>query len=120
MMLRMLSLKGIIKNANFRVKHNWYPVLPRDREMTVTEAISRMGAKLGSPELLLELLGDVQDVDEEVDRIIKFWVKLEKALAQAASKPVAQKSPQEGSEKEGKDAANQMASSPIEKSTEKE
>lgn len=86
MILRMLVIKGeagmTIEHASLRIKENWFPVLPRDREMTVNEAVSRMGAKLGSPEHLIQMLGDVDDIDEEVAKIISFTKKLSEVEAQ--------------------------------------
>jgi hypothetical protein len=87
MVLRMLSIKesastGItIKHATLRMRQDWSPVLPRDREMLVNEVVTRMGAKLGSPRTLLEILGDVQDVDQEVKDILDFAKKVAEAEA---------------------------------------
>jgi hypothetical protein len=87
MALRMLSIKesastGIsIEHAALRMRQDWSPVLPRDREMLVNEVVSRMGANLGSPRTLLEILGDVQDVDQEILDIIDFVEKIAEAQA---------------------------------------
>lgn len=40
--------------------------------MIVEEAVALMGAKLGSPERLLDVLG-VDNIPEEVQKIQKFW-----------------------------------------------
>lgn len=61
-----------IKHATARLKLEWSPILPRDREMIVEEAVALMGAKLGSPERLLDVLG-VDNIPEEVQKIQKFW-----------------------------------------------
>lgn len=90
MILRILQItnSGIdIRQATMRLKLEWAPILPRDREMVVTEAVSLMAAKLGSPQRLLELLG-VDNVDEEFDLIMEFWdavadMDAKKAQAQA-------------------------------------
>jgi hypothetical protein len=92
MALRMLAIKesattGItIKHATLRMRQDWSPVLPRDREMLVNEVVARMGANLGSPRTLLETLGDVQDVDQEILDIIDFVKKI--AEAQAVQQPM--------------------------------
>jgi hypothetical protein len=92
MALRMLAIKesastGIsIKHATLRMRQDWSPVLPRDREMLVNEVVARMGANLGSPRTLLEILGDVQDVDQEIKDIIDFVKKI--ADAQAVQQPM--------------------------------
>jgi len=84
MVLRTLADKapesGIsIRHATLRVKQDWSPVLPRDREMLVNEVVARMGAKLGSPETLFNILGDIQDSDDEIKRIVEFQKKITEA-----------------------------------------
>jgi len=92
MLLRMLAIKeqqktGItIEHAVLRMRQDWSPVLPRDREMLVNEVVARAGAHLGSPRTLLEILGDVQDLDQEVKDILDFAKKL--AEAQAVQQPM--------------------------------
>jgi hypothetical protein len=86
MALRMLAIKepgrtGItIEHASLRMKQDWSPVLPRDREMLVNEVVARMGAKLGAPQTMFEILGDVQDPEEEEKMIVDFWKKLTEAM----------------------------------------
>ena len=85
-MLRMKGEQGVtIDHVALRIKENWFPVLPRDREMAVNEAVSRMGSKLGSPQTLLEMLGDVDDIDEEIEKIIEFWKKIQEVTAAGQS-----------------------------------
>lgn len=88
MILRMLAVKqevGItIEKAALRMKMEWAPILPRDREMIVTEAVSLMSAKLGSPERLLEMLG-VDNIPAERDLIMKFWEEVTSMEAEAAA-----------------------------------
>ncbi len=90
MALRILAVKepvqGItIKHASLRIKQDWSPVLPRDREMLINEVVARMAAHLGSPETLFTILGDIQDADDEIKRILDFQKKL--AEAQAVQQP---------------------------------
>lgn len=66
-----------------RTKCQWYPVLPRDREQMVNEVRDRATSNLGSPWHLIELLGDVEDVEEEVEKI-KEWLEFQAEMAKAA------------------------------------
>lgn len=66
-----------------RIKCQWYPVLPRDREQMVNEVRDRATSNLGSPWHLIELLGDVEDIDEEVNRI-KDWLEFQAEMAKKA------------------------------------
>lgn len=89
MIIRMMRIKGIgnISDADLRLQihEEWSPVLPRDREMVVQEAVALIAAKLGSPERLLAMLG-VEDVAEERDLILKFWEEIQKIEAENAQK----------------------------------
>ena len=79
MLLRMMQVKKVagITNAHLRlrIRQEWNPVLPRDRDAIVNEAVALMQAKLGSPETLLETLG-IEDAPEEVNKILDFWKEL--------------------------------------------
>jgi hypothetical protein len=79
MLLRMMQVKKVAgiteKHVALRIRQEWNPVLPRDQEAIVNEAVALMAAKLGSPERLLEMLG-VEDAPEEVELILNFWEKL--------------------------------------------
>lgn len=89
MILRMLQIKGeagiTMAHAALSVRQEWAPVLPRDREMVVQEAVQLMAAKLGSPERLLRLLG-VDDTEEEKDLILAFWKELAEMQTEMALK----------------------------------
>lgn len=77
-MLKMMQIKKLgeitEKHLGMRMKQKWAPQLPRDREADVQEWVQRSAADLGSRETLLELTGDVEDLDEEQDRMIE-WIK---------------------------------------------
>jgi hypothetical protein len=77
MILIILQKKGISgiteEHLKLRSKQLWYPILPKDREAVVNEAVNRSTTNLGSPQTLLENLGDVEDIDGEID-LIKEWV----------------------------------------------
>jgi hypothetical protein len=85
MILRMLVIKEgastgmTIRHAALRIKQDWSPVLPRDREMLVNEAVARAGAMISSPQTVFDLLGDIQDSDQEIAQIIEFVQKLSEA-----------------------------------------
>jgi hypothetical protein len=94
MLTRMMFVKKIEgiekKHLQMRIKQEWSPVLPRDREMLVNEAVSLMSAKLGSPERLLEVLG-VDDIPEEKKLILDFLKELSEMEADKAQKAMEQK-----------------------------
>jgi hypothetical protein len=90
LMLKACLLKGVgnITEAQtkMRIKHKWSPQLPRDREADAQEWVARSGQNLGSMYHLLELTGDVEDTDEEADRILEWIERVEDAKAKVASK----------------------------------
>jgi|WetSurSiteA1Bulk_404760.scaffolds.fasta_scaffold14648_3 hypothetical protein len=95
-MLTMLAIKkvlGITINhvKDLKCRQVWPAQLPKDREATVNEAVNRMSVNLGSPELLLQILGDSEDITETIAQM-KEWVKyLEDTKADAQAKVFAQK-----------------------------
>ena len=50
----------------------WPPIIPRDREQMVSENILLVQAQLRSPETALQNLGDIDDIDAEMERIKKW------------------------------------------------
>lgn len=81
------NLSGITKEmASMRMKQRWAPMLPRDREVDVNEWVARAGAMLGSIEHLLELTGDVEDVQEERERLLQWKRDLLAIETEAAMK----------------------------------
>lgn len=77
-LIRMLAIKKVMgfnkAHAQMRIKQSWYPYLPRDREVDAQEWVARAGAMLGSPDLLLELSGDVDDIEAEKQNMLE-WKK---------------------------------------------
>jgi len=57
----------VLKRMTFGQR--WNPKVPRDREQTIKEVALRRSAKVISLEGALEMLGDVRDVDDEIERI---------------------------------------------------
>lgn len=64
----------------FDFAQDWLPMVPRDREAIVNEIILRKQTDLISPELALELFGDVLNIPEEIKRI-KEWLEFLQQLA---------------------------------------
>ena len=79
LLLKMMAKKkkGNVKeeHTKLRMRQDWYPILPRDRQELVQEVVQRAAVNLGSPEHLMEMLGDVEIPEEEMDRI-KDWLEL--------------------------------------------
>jgi len=98
MLLHMCFIKDQLRETTgigqshtaLRIRQDWSPVLPRDREMLVNEVVARMGAKLGSPQTLLDILGDIQDPDEEIKRIIEFAEEIAEAETVQQPQPTRQ------------------------------
>jgi len=87
--LRIMRIKKLMeineKHTRLRMKQVWAPLLPRDREADVQEWVQRAAAFIGSPEHLLELAGDVEDIPEERARMLKWIEDLEAAKLKAAA-----------------------------------
>ncbi len=71
-------------HTKFRMKQKWAPILPRDREADVQEWVQRASADLGSIEHLLELTGDIEDIDEQRKLILKWMEDKETIIAKIA------------------------------------
>ena len=76
-----------IKEEHLKVKfrYTWAPSLPKDRDSIVTEVATLSGSEIQSPENAIEKLGNVDDVEEEMERILD-WIK-QKAEIQAKANP---------------------------------
>lgn len=87
-LLRIMRIKNLLgiteEHTKLRMKQVWAPLLPRDREADVQEWAQRSAGYIGSPEHLLELAGDVEDVPEERARMLKWIEDLEAAKLKAA------------------------------------
>lgn len=82
MIMEMEGEGGITKeHLKLRTKQSWFPALPKDRESVVNEVTNRAAANLGSIEHLLDMLGDVEDVDGEV-ALVKEWLEFLAELKQ--------------------------------------
>jgi len=75
MIMGMYKLLGIPVDAHkFRIGVQWSSTLPRDRTELINELAVRASNNLGSLQTLLEAVGDVDDVEAEVEEIIE-WLK---------------------------------------------
>jgi len=87
LMCLKLNLGEINKRQiGMRIKQVWAPMLPKDRDALVTEWGVRSSNTIASVEKLIELAGDVEDIDEERERILQWIVDVEEAKAKATAK----------------------------------
>lgn len=86
LILRILNIKKVgnvpEEALTMRLTSKWYPTLPRDRTEVVDEAVNRASQNLGSPQSLMELLGDIEDIDEVMNQIIEWQKILAKTQAE--------------------------------------
>lgn len=73
-------------HTKMRMKQVWAPLLPRDRETDVQEWVQRVSANLGSIEHLLELTGDIEDIQEQRQQILDWLQAIAEIEANAAAK----------------------------------
>lgn len=57
------------EHAKMRIRQIWYPTLKRDRMDIVTEVATRLGANLSSIKHGLDMMGDIEDVEKELEQI---------------------------------------------------
>lgn len=117
MILKMMALKKIggitQEHLQMRMKSKWFPILPRDREQLVTEAQIRMTSYLGSPKHMLEMLGDVEDVDEEWEEI-EEWVKFQAdTQADAQAQAFQQRQSQQATSNKGSNSSASSANKSV-------
>jgi len=73
LMMFKQKLAGITQDMlGMRMKQKWANMLPRDREVDVQEWVSRASGRLGSIETLLELTGDIENIEEEKAKILAW------------------------------------------------
>lgn len=95
-LLRMMATKGIDgigpEHTKMRMKQSWAPMLPRDREAEVQEWTSRASANITSPEHLMTLTRDIDDIAAEREKILK-WLKDVASIEAEANAKAAQMYP---------------------------
>jgi len=74
MILKIMTIKGLMENTilGIKIKPKWFPILPRDRQAFIEELVARAGVKIGSLENLMELAGDIEDIDLSMQQIKDF------------------------------------------------
>lgn len=83
--LQAKNLENITENhLNLKIKQQWAPQLPRDREADVQEWNLRKTSEIASIQHLLGLSGDVEDVDTEYSQILKNIEDVETIKAKIA------------------------------------
>ena len=78
------------EHLDLRLKNRWYSILPRDRQNLIDELAVRAANRIGSLEHLLELAGDVENVPQELTKI------MQQMEFEAKLKTMARPAPQEG------------------------
>ncbi len=89
--VRMLSVKfpgKYSKFKNIKIKQDWAPYLPKDREAIINEANIRYSSKMTSFQKIQELLGDVEDPEEEYKLVVEAQREAMKLAQEFAPKPV--------------------------------
>lgn len=97
-------------HTKFRMRQDWYPILPRDRAELVNEVVQRASVNLGSHEHLLELLGDVEVPDDEVTRIKKWLEYLASIEVKNNEQDNSQANPESSKERKGREPNRQVQS----------
>jgi hypothetical protein len=87
MLLKIMAIKKIAEiteaHTKMRIRENWAPFLPKDREALVNEWAVRSSNNIASLDHLIELSGDVEDVQLERERILQSIQDIEAAKAKA-------------------------------------
>jgi hypothetical protein len=74
-MLIAIGYKKILaEDIKAKLRCSWYSFLPKDRDSVINEVVSLAGSNLGSPQKLIDKLGDVDDPEEEI-KLIKDWIQ---------------------------------------------
>jgi hypothetical protein len=88
LILTMASTKkigGIVADdLNLKVRCKWFSSLPRDREQLSAELTSRAAQDLGSIEHLTDMFGDVDDLDDDMQKR-KDWEMFEAEVKKAGT-----------------------------------
>lgn len=76
MALKMLNTHGyagITKDhLGMRIRNEWYPPVPKDRQQLVDELVNRAASNIGSLEHLMQMTGDIEDPADELQKIIEW------------------------------------------------
>lgn len=76
MLLMMAKAKKVGEiddsHLDMRIRQEWPSILPKDREQLANELVNRSSQNLGAPTHLLEMFGDVEDPEQELNDIKDF------------------------------------------------
>jgi hypothetical protein len=101
------SLAGLTPELlDMRTETRFAPLLPRDREMFITELVNRASANLGSLEHLLSLIDDIEDPKGMYQDVVKQLKDLAKIDAETQKAAFAQQ------QQQGKPAQSQSSEKP--------
>lgn len=90
MALMMMSQIGTISATReeilgLKYASKWAPTLPRDRDLLMNEIAVRSANDIGSTDHFIEMAGDIENIEEELKRILDWKRKI--AEIEAASQP---------------------------------
>lgn len=68
----------------------FYPMIPRDREQLVNEMVIRSQTNHVSPQHALEMYGDVDDINQEIDLILEWLQRSQTTTGESAPPPETQ------------------------------
>jgi len=82
------NIEGVTPDMlkDLRIWQEWAPIMPRDHDQLVNELILRLQANLVSPETALDRLGDIRDVQTELN-LIKAWMEYAATVQVPAANP---------------------------------
>lgn len=90
MALRMMMQHGYggitDQHIKLRSRNEWAPAVPKDREQLVNEINTRSAGDIGSPQHLMEMTGDIEDPEEELELILEWKKRLAEQAAEIAQK----------------------------------
>jgi hypothetical protein len=89
------------KHLEAEIRQEWSPMVPLDRSQLVQELIARWQSGAISLELLLEKFGDIPNLREEVERILKMQKDAERQEAKLAERAAAKKEKETAKKEEG-------------------
>ncbi|HRF96234.1 MAG TPA: phage portal protein, partial [Aggregatilineales bacterium] len=90
---RVVLPPDILRRVTFT--HIWNPKIPRDREQSVNEAILMLQAGAIDPYTFHEMVGDIRDIDDVIERIISWKKRLAEFEQSMNSQPTDKGAPTE-------------------------
>lgn len=62
-----------------KIHHDWAPMMPRDAEQELNQILMRLQAETLSPQTAMKKLGDIQDIEGEMN-LIRHWLEYKAEL----------------------------------------